>query len=164
LSRDRSHAAQVLDARLRAPSGPGIRDDSSATAGLEVPIFYDPMISKLVAWAENRPAAIARMRRALGEYVVAGIKTTLPFFTWMLAQPDFEAGRFHTTYLDELLKARNGAPFVEPAPDDQEVAAIAAALQGILAPTSAAANGNGTPPPLPSNGRWKSQARIEGLR
>jgi acetyl-CoA carboxylase biotin carboxylase subunit len=151
--------------QLRAPSGPGIRDDSSATAGLEVPIFYDPMISKLVAWAENRPAAIARMRRALGEYVVAGIKTTLPFFTWMLAQPDFEAGRFHTTYLDELLKARNGAPFVEPAPDDQEVAAIAAALHGMVAPASAAANGNGAAPPaLPSNGRWKSQARIEGLR
>jgi acetyl-CoA carboxylase biotin carboxylase subunit len=151
--------------QLRAPSGPGIRDDSSATAGLEVPIFYDPMISKLVAWAENRPAAIARMRRALGEYVVAGIKTTIPFFTWMLAQPDFEAGRFHTTYLDELLKARNGAPFTEPAPDDQEVAAIAAALHALLASTtSAAAGGNGAPPPLPSNGRWKSQARIEGLR
>jgi hypothetical protein len=81
----------------------------------------------------------------------------------MLAQPDFEAGRFHTTYLDELLKTRNGAPFAAPSPDDQEVAAIAAALHALLAPaTSAAVNGNGAPPP--SNGRWKSQARIEGLR
>ena len=51
-----------------SPAGPGIRDDSGATAGLDVPIFYDPMISKLVAWAEDRPRAIARMRRALGEY------------------------------------------------------------------------------------------------
>jgi len=150
--------------QLRAPSGPGIRDDSSASAGLEVPIFYDSMISKLVAWAESRPAAIARMQRALGEYVVAGIKTTIPFFTWMLAQPDFQAGRFHTTYLDELLKERNGAPFAEASPDDEEVAAIAAALNEALPVTSAPANGDGTAAPPPSNGRWKAQARIESLR
>ena len=67
--------------QLRVPAGPGIRDDSGATAGLDVPIFYDPMISKLVAWAEDRPLAIARMQRALGEYLVTGIKTTVPFFT-----------------------------------------------------------------------------------
>src|SRR5207302_9770617 len=70
---------RILD--LRAPAGPGIRDDSGATAGLDVPIFYDPMISKLAAWAEDRPRAIARMRRALAEYLVAGIRTTVPFFT-----------------------------------------------------------------------------------
>src|SRR5215467_7416790 len=80
---------------LRAPGGPGIRDDSGAQAGFEVPIYYDAMISKLIAWAEDRPAAIARMRRALGEYAVSGIKTTLPFFAWLLAQPEFIAGRFH---------------------------------------------------------------------
>src|SRR5207237_6477921 len=117
---------------LRAPAGPGIRDDSGAAAGLDVPIFYDPMISKLVAWAEDRPRAIARMRRALGEYVVGGIRTTLPFFAWLVAQPDFAAGRFHTTYLDELLASRNGRPFAEPAPDDEEVAVIATALQAAL--------------------------------
>ncbi len=72
------------------------------------------------------------MRRALGEYVVSGIRTTVPFFTWLLAQPDFEAGRFHTTYLDEILKARNGRPFVEPRPEAEDVAAIAAALQAAL--------------------------------
>src|SRR5712691_5151021 len=71
---------------LRAPSGPGIRDDSGAMAGLDVPIFYDPLISKLAAWAENRPHALARMRRALGEYQVTGIRTTVPFFSWLLAQ------------------------------------------------------------------------------
>ena len=71
------------------------------------------MISKLVAWAEDRPSAVARMRRALAEYLVAGIKTTVPFFTWLLEQPDFVEGRFHTTYLDEVLKLRNGQPFVE---------------------------------------------------
>jgi acetyl-CoA carboxylase biotin carboxylase subunit len=117
---------------LRAPAGPGIRDDSGATAGFEVPIFYDPLISKLVAWADDRPRAIARMRRALAEYRVAGIKTTVPFFTWLLAQPEFDEGRFHTTYLDRVLRERNGRPFVEPTADVEEVAAIAAALQAAL--------------------------------
>jgi len=65
-----------------------------------VPIFYDPMISKVAAWAEDRPLALARMRRALEEYLVTGIKTTLPFFRWLLAQPEFAEGRFHTAYLD----------------------------------------------------------------
>src|SRR5207302_8910291 len=67
--------------QLRSPGGPGVRDDNGATAGLEVPIFYDPMISKLVAWAEDRPMAVARMRRALSEYLVTRIRSTLPFFT-----------------------------------------------------------------------------------
>ena len=166
--------------RLRAPAGPGIRDDSGAVAGLDVPIFYDPMISKLVAWAEDRPLAIARMRRALGEYEVAGIKTTVPFFTWLFEQPEFLEGRFHTTYLDDVLKARNGRPFVDAPPDVEDVAVIAAAIQTVLAPTFAAQasdaasvgksagngaagngqGGNGTT----GSGAWKVQARREGLR
>jgi acetyl-CoA carboxylase biotin carboxylase subunit len=149
---------------LRVPAGPGIRDDSSATAGLDVPIFYDPLISKLVAWAEDRPRAIARMRRALGEYLVTGIKTTVPFFKWLLAQPEFATGSFHTTYLDEILKARSGRPFVEATPDDEEAAAIAAALAMALSPPGPAAQSD-----VGSNGsagahRWRSQARIDGLR
>ena len=125
--------------QLRVPSGPGIRDDSGATAGLEVPIFYDPMISKLVAWAEDRPSAVARMRRALAEYLVAGIKTTVPFFVWLFEQPDFLEGRFHTTYLDEILKARNGQPFVEATPEAEEIAAVAAAVQAAMSPGTLAA-------------------------
>ena len=148
---------------LRAPAGPGLRDDSGATVGLDVPIFYDPMISKLVAWAEDRPHAIARMRRALAEYEVAGIKTTLPFFTWLFAQPEFIDGHFHTTYLDEVLKQRNGQRFVETPPDVEELAAIAAAIQTALAPTSAS-----TAPADASAGKptptWREQARLEGVR
>jgi len=155
---------------LRVPAGPGIRDDSGATAGLEVPIFYDPMISKLIAWAEDRPAAVARMQRALGEYVVAGIKTTVPFFTWLLAQPEFHRGDFHTTYLDEILASRNGRPFVEPNADDEELAVVAAALQAAMSPRAAsatsAARTAATPAgPMPAGPlRWKLRARIEGLR
>jgi acetyl-CoA carboxylase biotin carboxylase subunit len=145
--------------QLRAPSGPGVRDDSGATAGLDVPIFYDPMISKLVAWAEDRPRAIARMRRALSEYVVSGIKTTLPFFTWLMAQPDFLAGAFHTTYLDEVLAARQGQRFAEATSDEEQTAAMAAALQLALTPASASvASAAG------QTSRWRAQARSEGLR
>jgi acetyl-CoA carboxylase biotin carboxylase subunit len=149
--------------QLRAPAGPGIRDDSGASAGLDVPIFYDPMISKLVAWAEDRPLAIARMRRALGEYLVTGIKTTLPFFSWLLTQPAFLEGRFHTTYLDEILKSRHGQPFVEPSAEAEELAAIAVALQAALSPASV------SPAAAPAAGsrdarRWRTQARLDGLR
>jgi len=149
--------------QLRVPGGPGIRDDSGATAGLDVPIFYDPMISKLVAWAEDRPLAIARMRRALREYLVTGIKTTVPFFRWLLDQPDFVAGRFHTTYLDEVLASRNGRPFVEPSAEAEELAAIAAALETALAAPGTtgeqAANTNGG-----AASGWRTQARAEGVR
>jgi acetyl-CoA carboxylase biotin carboxylase subunit len=150
--------------QLRVPAGPGIRDDSGATAGLDVPIFYDPMISKLVAWAEDRPLALARMQRALGEYLVTGIKTTVPFFSWLLAQPDFQAGRFHTTYLDEVLKARNGRPFVEPSPAVEEIAAIAAALEAVMSPSALAADAPATHAEPPSAHRWRAHARAEGLR
>ena len=140
--------------RLRTPAGPGIRDDSGATAGLDVPIYYDPLISKLVSWAEDRPSAIARMRRALDEYLVAGIKTTLPFFTWLFAQPELVEGRVHTTYLDEVLSTRNGRPFVESSAEAEEMAAIAAALQSVLSSGAV----------VQSAGAWRSQARREGLR
>jgi acetyl-CoA carboxylase, biotin carboxylase subunit len=148
--------------QLRVPNGPGIRDDSGASAGLDVPIFYDPMISKLVAWAEDRPSAIARMRRALAEYLVTGIRTTLPFFSWLLAQPEFIGGRFHTTYLDEILKSRNGRPFAEPSADVETIAAIGAALEAVLSPASLSSAPASTGEP--ASRRWRTQARLDGLR
>ena len=150
--------------QLRVPAGPGIRDDSGATAGLDVPIFYDPMISKLVAWAEDRPLAVARMQRALGEYLVTGIKTTVPFFVWLLAQSDFQSGRFHTTYLDEVLTSRGGRPFVEPAPALEEMAAIGAALEAVMSPSALVSDAAGGRIERRPARRWRDQARAEGLR
>ena len=152
---------------LRVPSGPGIRDDSGATVGLDVPIFYDPIVSKLIAWAEDRPSAVARMQRALREYILLGIKSTVPFFTWLFDQPEFQAGRFHTTYLDDVLQARNGQPFSEPDASTHELAVVAAAVQAALAPR--AVNGSNQAPSLPdptitTGTRWKTRARNEGLR
>jgi acetyl-CoA carboxylase biotin carboxylase subunit len=143
--------------RLRPPSGPGIRDDSGATEGLDVPIFYDPMISKLAVWDESRPAAVARMRRALDEYIIAGIETTLPFFSWLLVQPAFLEGRFYTTYVDDVLRHRNGQPFTDTS-EQEDVAVIAAALQAEMSSTSE---------PDARSVRlqgWTARARFEGLR
>jgi acetyl-CoA carboxylase biotin carboxylase subunit len=142
---------------LRAASGPGIRDDRGVEAGHDVPIFYDPMISKLIAWAEDRPSAIERMRRALSEYVVSGIRTSLPFFAWLLDQPAFLSGAFHTAYLDEILASRNGTPFVEAPPTVEDIAVIAAAVRAVLSPNAPAEQTS-------SGGRWRAQARAEGLR
>ena len=114
-----------------------------------MPIFYDPMISKLVAWAEDRPLAVARMRRALGEYSSPASRRRCRSSRGCFAQPEFIEARFHTTYLDEVLKARNGRPFVEPTPDVEEVAAIAAALQAVLSPRNGA---RAAPRPPPAAG------------
>jgi acetyl/propionyl-CoA carboxylase alpha subunit len=96
--------------------------------GSEISIYYDPLISKLVAWGATRAEAIARMTRALSEYEVSGVRTSLPFFRWMLREPAFALGEFHTGYLDELLQSRRGEPFETPNLSDAEVAAIAVAL------------------------------------
>jgi acetyl-CoA carboxylase, biotin carboxylase subunit len=140
---------------LRAPMGPGVRDDGGYESGGDVPIYYDSLISKLVTWAATREDAVARMRRALMEYEVAGVKTTIPFFTWLLAQDDFLAGRVDTTFLDRVLASRNGTPFATPGDDLLDVAAIAGALHVWQATTRP------TPPPVSG---WMRAGRTEGLR
>jgi acetyl-CoA carboxylase biotin carboxylase subunit len=147
---------------LRVPSGPGIRDDSGVEADGEVPIFYDPLVSKLIAWGADRAEAIARMRRALREYDVLGIKTTIPFFRWMLDQPEFEAARFHTAYLDEMLRSRAGEPFTTPDEQRIDVALMAAAIRHFLNPNPLNPL-NALSPSNPITG-WKARARAEGLR
>jgi len=160
---------------LRAPSGPGIRDDSGVTSGFEVPIFYDSMISKLVAWGADRDQAIARMTRALGEYDVRGIKTTIPFFQWLLATDDFRRGRFDTTALDRELASRAGRPFVEVSGPLEELAIISAALHAWFRASARqgasadAGPGNGTggaggATRVSGLSAWQQTARREGLR
>ncbi len=84
---------------LRVPGGPAVRDDSGVYAGYTVPNFYDPMISKLSVWAPTRPEAIARMRRALAEYVVKGITTNLAYLDAICAHPEFANGDYDTGFL-----------------------------------------------------------------
>ena len=115
---------------LRVPSGPNVRDDGGVYAGAEVSIYYDPMISKLAAWGRTRQEAIERMRRALEEYEVGGIKTTLPFFREVMRDPEFVAGRLDTGFIARFEERRRAAR-ADGAGDETElrdVAAVAAAL------------------------------------
>ena len=113
---------------LRAAAGPGVRDDGGVNEGFEVPVFYDSLISKLIAWAPTRAEATARMARALDEYQVAGIRTTIPFFQWLMRQPEYREGRFDTTYLDGLLAGRGPESFSQLDAHAEDLVAIAAAL------------------------------------
>jgi acetyl-CoA carboxylase biotin carboxylase subunit len=164
---------------LRTPAGPWIRDDSGAEPGTDVSVFYDPLISKLSAWGLDRGQALARMKRALAEYELLGIRTTVPFFRWFLEQPAFEAGAFHTGTLDELLQQRQGEPFSTATEDEKQIAAMAAELyaarrkvrlkadttttaRGAGPVRSANANPTGFAPQVDRT--WKHQGRLEGLR
>jgi acetyl-CoA carboxylase biotin carboxylase subunit len=143
---------------LRVPQGPGVRDDSGAYEGGEVPIFYDPMISKLITWGDNRDHALQRMRRALAEYEVRGIKTTIPFFKWILEDEDFKAGRFDTSFIDRKLGGANGGPLQAIDPDHEDLAAIAAAVHMFTKPA-----GNGAAA-APAPSRWRDAGRADALR
>src|SRR5437660_11166070 len=88
---------------LELTQGPGVRNENGVYSGYTVPVYYDPMLSKLVAHAETREAAIARMKRALAEYRVEGIQTTIPFFSFLMDHDDFRAARFDTGFIDRLL-------------------------------------------------------------
>jgi acetyl-CoA carboxylase biotin carboxylase subunit len=94
---------------LQTPSGPGIRDDSGVYEGWTVPIDYDPLISKLVAWGPTRRDAMDRMQRALREYRVKGIQTNLNFFMELLNDSDFRNGQFDTGFIDKWMKNRIAA-------------------------------------------------------
>ena len=87
---------------LRVPAGPGVRDDSGVEAGSEVSIYYDPMISKLAVWGRTRREAIDRLRRALDEYTVGGIKTTLPFFRGIVRDAEFIDGHLDTGFIERF--------------------------------------------------------------
>ncbi|HUJ13951.1 MAG TPA: acetyl-CoA carboxylase biotin carboxylase subunit [Thermoanaerobaculia bacterium] len=139
---------------INLPQGPGIRNDNGVYSGYTVPVFYDPMLSKLIAHAASREEAIARMRRALIEYQVEGIETTIPFFTALMSHPDFLSAKFDTGFIDrnlrELMKERSGNGDVD--------AAIAAAAilafeesQNVRLPQSA-------------ESPWKNAGRLDALK
>jgi len=132
-----------------------VRDDSGAYAGGDVPIYYDPLISKLITWGDSRPHALARMRRALAEYEVLGIKTTIPFFQWVLDDADFLAARFDTGFIDRKLAERNGQPLREPDANHEDLAAIAVAVSRV---SKAAAVQQARP------SRWNEHGRRAALR
>ncbi len=112
---------------LRVPSGPYVRDDSSAYEGSEISMYYDPLISKLIVWGRDRAEAFARMRRALDEYSVAGIETNLPFHRRIFRHPAFAAGEYDTGFIDR--ERDSLCPTGEAEGEGLDVALAAAAIE-----------------------------------
>ncbi len=101
---------------VRTPNGPGIRDDSAIYSGCEITPFYDPMLSKLVVWADTREGAIQKMESALREYIVLGVKTNIGFLLRVMADKEFRAGKIDTGFIERHPELLNPATVkVEPA-------------------------------------------------
>ncbi len=143
----------------RLCAGPGIRMDDGVYPGWVVPTEYDPLLGKLIAWAETREEAIARMQRALREYYVRGIKTNVAFFRRILAEPDFLAARIHTRWLDDLLHAASAVPAPPSEPEMEDAILLAAALWHTSRAAAPAVAANATV----TDARWRRAGREELL-
>ncbi len=143
-----------LISALRLPQGPGVRNDVGVEAGSVVPIDYDPMLGKLIVHAPDRTLAIARLSRALADYEIGGVETTLPLFRALVADPEFVRGDFDVQWLDRKLAA---GLFPATAPGANEVWLAAAGLAA--AEASAASAAEAAPASL-----WRGAARREAQR
>jgi len=147
---------------MREPTGPGVRVDSGVYSGSEVPVHYDPMIAKLSVWGEDREHAIQRMRRALSEYVVAGIKTNLEFHEEVLTHPAFLDGSYDTQLIPTMMKTRQ-----PPEPKLTELAELAAVLQKHIADEAVASGASGAGQGAQKAGNtstWKTLGRLAQQR
>jgi acetyl-CoA carboxylase biotin carboxylase subunit len=148
---------------LRVPAGPGIRDDGGVAEGDEVSIYYDPMISKLAAWGRTRSEAIDRMRRALDEYAVDGIRTTLPFFREVIRDREFIAAKLDTGFITRFNERRAHAAPVpninEDTTRERDVALVAAALAYQSTAGKSQLRQTGTPV-----SKWKISGRVSAVK
>ncbi len=152
---------------LRLPEGPGVRNDCGVYEGAEVSIHYDPMLAKLIVWGADRREALARLKRALLELRVEGIRTTAPLYLALLEDPDFLAGNLDIGMLDRKLAAGELRPPAEMPFAD--LAVIAAALvhqrEAVRAGVGAAgAEASGKPEAGARRAGWRQTARRESLR
>ncbi len=150
--------------QLQAPSGPGIRVDSGMYEGWTVPMEYDPLLDKLIAYGGDRDQAIARLTRALNEYFVGGIKTNLSLFRRIMSDPEFRAAKLDTGFLDRMLKRKQSA-----APEDPQAVKVAAIAAGIFSILETPPAGDSAPSSSMESSRgnalnWKATARREALR
>jgi acetyl/propionyl-CoA carboxylase alpha subunit len=135
------------------PSGPGIRVDSALEAGSWVPNEYDPLIAKVIAHGRDRAEALARMRRAIAETIVAGVPTTLPFHARVMGDPDFVSGRYDTGYV-----ADHGTADMADLDDSQATAVAIAAVLAARSRILRRVEPDGAMSP------WAAAARSEALR
>jgi acetyl-CoA carboxylase, biotin carboxylase subunit len=143
----------------RAPSGPGIRLDDGVYEGFTVSTEYDPMLAKLIAWGQDRTEAVARLRRALEEHSIAGVKTNTSLLLAILRDPEFLRADIYTRWLDERLPQFVGENVAPAADSVVEDAAVLTALLHTFGSSETAANSNGTQTEAES--RWKRAARLE---
>jgi acetyl-CoA carboxylase biotin carboxylase subunit len=139
------------------PSGPGVRVESSIYEGFEVSLYYDPMLAKLIVWGESRGDAVMRMKRALREYRIVGLKTNIPFHMRVLENTNFIGGHFDTSFLDEnmdLISERRET-YIEPAVAAAVLLAHQRRQKAIVIPSGSGQDGR--------NG-WKAAGRKEQLR
>jgi acetyl/propionyl-CoA carboxylase alpha subunit len=110
---------------LSLPAGPGVRNDFGIYEGYEVPVYYDPMLGKLAVWGEDRTRAILRMKRALSDLVIEGIRSNHAFHSWVMDHEQFRSGILDTGFIDRHFQPQMLAP------QDQEITrfVVAAALQ-----------------------------------
>ncbi|HEV7642747.1 MAG TPA: acetyl-CoA carboxylase biotin carboxylase subunit [Pyrinomonadaceae bacterium] len=145
--------------RLRLPQGNGVRDDGGVYEGAEVSIYYDPMISKLAAWGKDREEAIGRLRRALREYTVDGIKTTLPFFRAIVEDEEFLAGKLDTGFISRFNERQQQT---EKKVDEtaQDLALIAAVLHAAEKQKTLAVTQESS---AKKESKWKMSGRADAL-
>lgn len=124
--------------RYIPPSGPGVRVDSCAYESYEIPPHYDSMVGKLIAYGHSREGAIRKMNRALDEFIVTGVRTTIPFHRFVFSHPDFVSGNFHTGFIEENFSDEAIRGLLRGAADEDvaERVALAAALQYYLERTA----------------------------
>ncbi|MEB2345157.1 MAG: acetyl-CoA carboxylase biotin carboxylase subunit [Deltaproteobacteria bacterium] len=149
----------------RPAAGPGIRVDSGVYQGARVTVFYDPMVAKLVVWGRDRQEAIERLRRALREFVVKGIKTSIPFHQKVVEHPVFLAGRYDTGFIDQHLAGGKGdpRPLGEDAKEARRVAVMMAAIAAYQRDKARAATAATTGAAAGAD-PWKSFGRRSQMR
>ena len=135
--------------KLREPNGPGVRVDGYVYEGFDIPIHYDPMISKLVTYGASREEAIQRMIRALDEYQIIGVKTSIPFLKRIMKNRDFREGKYNTHFIDTHQKELFPEDSSENNREIEELAAITALLEYLEDKKAKTA---------PSNGMGKKQS------
>jgi len=142
----------------RPPSGPGVRVDSGVAAGDSISVHYDPMVAKLIVWAEDRPRGLRRMARALREFLVLGVRTSIPLHLWLMEHPAVQAGTVDTGWLEREWHGTGRQDVSET-----EAAAIAAALLA-GARTGAEAEPLAAAPSAPRQSAWGRAARQAAVR
>jgi acetyl-CoA carboxylase biotin carboxylase subunit len=142
--------------RLVLPSGPGVRNENGVYAGYDIPIYYDPMIGKLLVWAESRDAAMRRARRALREYRCEPVRTNVDFLLWALHEPSFLNGSYTTKTIESEFKP-DRLPNRE---EELDLAAVAAAIAAFNYHSTV----RHTSVESESSDAWRRAARLDGTR